>query len=55
MFKRATYHDIPCWFNQKTGELHGRNWFYDLIVEFNLWLDVHVFEVDEFQIWIEDD
>lgn len=54
MFKPATFHGIPCWFNEHSGELHGRNWFYDIFVVFNLWLDVHVFDVEDFQIWVDD-
>lgn len=55
MFKKAYYHGVPCMFNEVTKEIYGRNWFYDILVQLNIWLDVNVFEVEGFEIYIEKD
>ena len=53
--KKARYRGIPAYFDVFTGELKGRNWFYDLLIDVNVWLDVNIFLVEEFPIWIEED
>lgn len=53
MIRKAKYHSIPCTFDDESGELQGANWIYDKLVEFNFWLDVNVFMLDEFPLWIE--
>lgn len=58
--KRARYHSIPIWFDEQTGEMKPRSVFflqymwYDLLIDINVWLDVHVFQVEEFPIWMEE-
>jgi len=54
-FKRAYYRSIPAWFDEETNELFGRNWFYDILININLWLDVNVFQIEEFPIYVEKD
>lgn len=54
MKKKAKYRSIPCYYDTETEELIGRNWFYDMLVEINIWLDLNIFNVDEFPIWIEE-
>lgn len=51
--KKARYHNIPCWYESATRDLFGRNWFYDVLVDINKWLDVYIFEVEELEIKIE--
>ena len=53
--KRAKYRGIPCFFNLETGDIKGQNKFYDLLLDFMIWLDVHVFEVDGFPVLVEKD
>lgn len=52
------YHNIPVWV--KGGEdggvdMMGKNWFWDKLVDFNIWLDINVFEVEQFPIYINFD
>ena len=54
MIKKAYYRKIPCYFNIETSELWGRNWFYDILVDINIWIDVHIVQVEGFSIYIED-
>ncbi len=53
MIRKAKYHSIQCTFDDESGELHGTNWIYDKLIEFNFWLDVNVFMLDEFPLWVE--
>ena len=55
MIRNARYRGIPCWFDLETEELIGKNWFYDFLVDINVWLDINVFDVEEFPIWIEEE
>lgn len=55
MKRKAHYRAIPAWFDESTGELEGRNWFYEILIEINVWLDVNVFDVEDFPIWVEVD
>lgn len=32
-FKNAYYRKIPAYYNLKTDELKGRNWFYDILID----------------------
>lgn len=52
--KRAYYRSIPAYFNPETFELEGRNWFYSLLIDLNIWIDVNIIKVDEFPILIEE-
>lgn len=51
--KKATYRSIPCFFNTETGDIKGQNKFYDLMLDIMIWLDVNVFEVDGFPVFVE--
>lgn len=54
-FKKAKYRGIPCYYNEETEELGGRNWFYDILVSINIFLDYEIFLLDELPIWIDVD
>jgi len=51
--KRAYYRGIPAYFDPETNELIGRNMFYDLLIDINIWIDVYVINIEEFPIHIE--
>ena len=53
--KKAYYRMIPCFFNPNTNELEGRNWFYDLLIELNVWIDFELLGIEELPIYIEED
>lgn len=53
MIRNAHYRKIPCYFDDETNEIIGRNWIYDLLVDLNIWLDINVFDVEEFPILVE--
>ncbi len=53
--KNASYRGIPCWYNSVTEELKGKNWFYDLLISLNIWLDFNVIKIDSLPLWIEVD
>lgn len=53
--KKAYYRWIPCYFDPKTNELIGRNWFYDILVDIDMWFDFEVLGIEELPIWIEDE
>jgi hypothetical protein len=53
--KKAYYRGIPCYFDLDTSELVGRNWFYDILVDINIWIDLYIVDVEFFPIEIEDD
>ncbi len=53
--KKAKYRGIPAYFDINTMELIGRNWFYDLLIDVNVWIDVNIVGVEAFPIEIEDD
>lgn len=54
MMKNAKYRWIPCWFDEETHEIMGKNWYYDVLIELNIWFDFSVLKLDELPIWIED-
>jgi hypothetical protein len=51
---KARYRKIPAYFNPEINELVGRNWFYDVLIRVNIWIDVHIVGIEEFPIEIED-
>ncbi len=53
--KKAFYRGIPCYFNPDFGIIEGRNWITDRLLSVMIWIDINVFEVDEFPILIEED
>ena len=55
MIKKGTYHGIPCLYNPVTEELGGVNWWTDILVCINIWLDYEVFMLKELPIWIDVD
>ena len=54
-FKKAHYRSIPAWFDEENNEIFGRNWFCDILIDINIWLDVNVFQVEDFPIYIEEE
>lgn len=54
-FVRAYYRGIPAYYNLDTDEIIGRNWIYDKLILVNIWVDVELFGIEEFPIYIEDD
>lgn len=53
--KKATYRSIPCYFDRHTNLLIGRNWFYDLLVRINIWLDYNVLGIEDLPVYIQED
>jgi len=53
--KKAYYRSIPAYYNLETGELIGRNWFYSLLIDINIWIDINIIQVEEFPILIEEE
>lgn len=53
--KKAHYRWIPCYFNPFNNELIGRNWFYDILVSINIWIDFEILGIDELPIWVDTD
>ena len=53
MIKSARYRGIPCWYDNITEEIKGKNLIYDLLIDIALYIDVNIIEVEEFPIWIE--
>jgi hypothetical protein len=52
--KEAYYRSIPCYYDDDTHELHGRNWFYNILLDVTLWFDVEILQIEEFPIWIDE-
>jgi len=57
--KKAYYRGIPIYYNPCNEDIKGRNWFYDILVDIMLWLDVNILFMfnhdDGFRIWMEID
>lgn len=53
--KKAYYRMIPAFFDPKTNEIKGRNWFYSFLIDLNIWFDVNVVKVEEFPILVEEE
>lgn len=53
--RNARYRGIPCYWNPINDEITGRNWFYDLLIDAMMWIDINIFDVDEFPLWVEVD
>lgn len=54
-FINASYRKIPAYFNLETNEIRGRNLFYDILIDINVWFDVEILGIEEFPILIEKD
>jgi len=53
--KKAYYRKIPCYFDSDTNEILGRNIFYDILIDINIWIDFTLLGIEELPIWIEED
>ena len=53
--KNAYYRKIPCYFDDKTSELIGRNVYWELLLQMTLWFDVQIINIEEFPIYIEEE
>jgi len=36
----AKFQTIPCYFNENTGEITGRNWFYSKVLDFMIFIEL---------------
>jgi len=55
MLKKARYRKIPAYFDPEDNTLMGRNKFFDILIEINVWFDVNIVGVEEFPIEVEED
>ena len=56
-FVKARYSElyrIPIWYKEETEEIVGRNWFYDLILDIVVWIDVEIIRIESFDILVEE-
>ena len=53
--KKAHYRNIPVYFNPETNEVKGRNGFYDIIVDINIFIDFYILLLEELPIWIDEE
>jgi len=58
----AKYRGIPCWYRfemdenyEDGGELIAKNWFYEILLDINIWWDVNIIKIDYFPLLIEED
>lgn len=54
-YRKAKYRKIPAYFDMETNELYGTNWFYDKLIELNIWFDVNIIGVESLPIEVEID
>ena len=52
--KKAYYRKIPCYYNPDTHELQGRNWFFDMLIDINIFIDFEILDLEELPIWVEE-
>lgn len=52
--RRAYYRKIPAYFDMNDNAIVGRNWFYDLLIQANLWFDTYIVQVEEYPVLIEE-
>lgn len=55
MKKKARYRAIPCFYDDVTDELIGRNWLYDILVSLNVWFDFEALKTEDLPLWVEAD
>ena len=55
MTKNARYRGIPCRYDNVSEEIEGNNWFYDILIEIMIWIDININQIEEFPIWVEVD
>ena len=55
--KKGHYRKIPILFDLETGELLGRNWFYDQLLDIALWIDItfNLLPEEGFPIWLDEE
>ncbi len=54
-FKKAFQRKIPCYYNEETHEIKGRNWFYDQLVGINIFIDFEILGIVELPILVKID
>jgi hypothetical protein len=52
--KKAYYRRIPAYFDPETNEIMGRNKFYDILIDINIWIDFQILNLEELPVWIEE-
>lgn len=50
----AKYYFIPCWYNQLTDEIWGKNTFWNILLNIVIWFDTTISQKEEFELWVED-
>lgn len=56
--RNGSYRGIPIHIVSITGtetEFYGTNWFYDILVDLNLWWDCSVLQLEDLPIWVDVD
>jgi len=53
--KKAHYRNIPIYYDPKTEEVKGRNWFYDILVGINIYIDFNILSLEELPIWVDEE
>ena len=51
--KRAFYRKIPCFYNEQTGEIKGRNKIYDILIDINIFIDFEILGIEYLPIKVE--
>jgi len=54
MRKNAKYRFIPCWYEESSDEIFGKNWIYHIIFKLFLWFDIFILLKIELPIWIDE-
>lgn len=52
-YKNAYYRETPAFYNLKTDDLIGRNWFWDIVIDVEIWIDINIFNIEYFPIWVD--
>jgi len=50
----AKYRWIPCWYEESSDELFGKNWFYHILFLLYSWYDLVILNKEELDIQILD-
>ncbi len=54
-YKKASYNGIPCYFNVETNDMIARGWLSGIALSVQLWIDVHILNVEGFDIKVYDE
>ena len=54
-WRHAKYAGIPCWFHLWDNTLIGKNWFYNLILDWCLYFDINIAQIQIFKIELIED